>query len=148
MRYLTAPALTFVLLATLLVSVAPNPLGVFGRLAAQGRHTYEVQIQNEPPFEIKADRIVHHPSGLVSLQDGELTVAAFTAYQLVYLVRTSERAERTFEVKTTDGTVREFWADDIHFDPSQMVRLEADGDLVGLIWNNNVRYVVATDARP
>ena len=148
MRYLTSPALVLVLLATLLASVAPNPVGLIGRLAAQDRNTYEVQLQNEPAFELKADRIVHHPSGMVSLEDGELTVAAFSAYQLVYLVRTSARAERTFEVKTADGTIKHFPADRIVFDPSNMVRLEADGVLVGLVWNNNVRYVVSTDAKP
>lgn len=148
MRYLTSPALLFVLLATLVASAAPNPMGLVRSLTAQGRHTYEVQLLNEPSFDLKADRILYHPSGMVSLQDGEQTVAAFTAYQLVYVIRTSESAAREFEIKTTDGTTRLFPADRLVFDPSQMVRLEADGTLVGLVWNNNVRYVIAADSRP
>lgn len=126
MRYLTPPALVLVILGTLFATAAPNPLGVLGRLAAQDRHTFEVLIQNEPAFRLQADRIVHHPSGLVSLQEGEVTVAAFTAYQLVYVVRTSTRAERTYEIKTTDGSVHRFAADRLVFDPSNMIRLEAD----------------------
>lgn len=148
MRTLTSSALAFVLLATLLASAAPNPLGLFSDLAAQGRYTYEIQLQNEPAFDLKADRIVHHPSGLVSLEDGDVTVAAFTAYQMVYVVRTSEGAERTYEIKTSDGSARQFPADRLVFDPNQMVRLMADDELVGLVWHNNVRYVVATDSRP
>lgn len=148
MRYLTPSALVLVLVATLVATAAPNPVGLIGRLAAQSRNTYEVQLQNEPAFDIKADRIVQNQSGMVTLQDGEVTVAAFTAYQLVYVVRTSASAKRTYELKTSDGTVRTFSADRILVDPSNMVRLEADGELVGLVWNNNVRYVVATGARP
>jgi hypothetical protein len=148
MRYLTSPALVVVLLATVLAAAAPNPMGLLGRLSAQNVHVFEILLQGESAFELRGDRIVYHPSGMVTLEDDGVTVAAFSAYQLVYLVRVSTRAERTYEIKTADGIVKRFGADRISFDPSNLVRLEAGGELVGMVWNNNVRYVVAAEARP
>jgi hypothetical protein len=148
MRYLTSPALVLLLVATIITAAAPNPMGLLGRLSAQDFHVYEVQLQGESPFELRADRIVQHPSGMVTLEDDGVTVAAFVAYQLIYVVRTGTKAERTYELKIQDGSVRQFGADRISSDPSNLIRLEAGGELVGIVWNNNVRYVVAVDARP
>jgi len=148
MRYLTSPALVLLLSATILAVAAPNPVGLLGRLAAQDVNVYEVQLQGEGAFELNGDRIVHHPSGMVTIEDEGIIVAAFSAYQLTYVVQTATRAEREYEIKTTEGAIRRFSADRISFDPSNLVRLEAEGELVGIVWNNNVRYIVASDARP
>ena len=146
MRHLTPSALALVLITMVLASALPNPFGVIGRLHAQDRHVFEVQLQGESAFELQADRIVQHPSGMISLEKGDKTVAAFSAYQLIYLVRLTTNAEGSYEIKTNEGQVRQFPADDISFDPSNVIRLEAGGELVGIVWSNNVRYVAEAGA--
>ena len=83
---------------------------------------------------------------MISLEKGDKTVAAFSAYQLIYLVRLTTNAEGSYEIKTNEGQVRQFPADDISFDPSNVIRLEAGGELVGIVWSNNVRYVAEAGA--
>ena len=119
------------------------------QISHMGLHTYLVRIQGEDTaFEVRAERVARHSSGMVTLEVDGRTVAAFNGYQLQYMVQDLDRAETEFEVKTQDGEVRRFNADHMRLDAQGLLEFEANNEISGLIWNNNVRYVVAVDAKP
>ena len=121
---------------------------VHAQIADRGFHTYLIRIQGEDaPFEVRAERVARHPSGMVTLEANGRTVGAFNGYQLLYMVQELDSAETEFEVKTHDGELRRFKADRMRLDAQGLVEFEADSHITGLIWNNNVRYVVAVDAK-
>ena len=136
------PQLLIGLAATLsLMMSAPF---VHAQISDMGLHTYLIRVQGEDaPFEVRAERVSRHTNGMVTLESNGQTVAVFNGYQLLYMVQDLDRAETEFEVKTHDGEVRRFKADRMRVDAQGLVEFESAGHVSGLIWNNNVRYVVA-----
>ncbi len=121
---------------------------VQAQLAHLSLHTFTVRVQGEEePFELRADHLSRHANGMLTLEADGRIVAAFNQYQVLYVLREAQGAEREFEVKTHDGKVRRFRADHLRILDNGPVEVETGGEVTGLITNNNVRYVVAVDAR-
>ena len=145
-RFTILPQMLIALAATLsLMMSAPF---VHAQISDMGLHTYLVRVQGEEaPFEVRAERMARHTNGTVTLESNGKTVAAFNGYQLLYMVQNLDQAETEFDVTTHDGEVRRFKADRMRLDAQGLVEFESADQVSGLIWNNNVRYVIAVDAK-
>ena len=105
-----------------------------------------VQIVGEAPFHVLAETVSYDAEGLVTLMSGGEAVAAFETFQLAFVARADINHDRAFEILTHEGELLYVPAAGISNDDG-MVRLEMDGDLVGVVYQPNVRYVVAAEAR-
>ncbi len=137
-RYSRSPQFLIALAASVtLVTTAPY---VQAQLAAAQGDVYVMQIQNEAPIELLADRIVRHQNGFVTLERNDKTVAVFGSYQVMYVVRKDDRAANLYEAKSHDGTTARFRADNMRLAPQGFVELTIDGKLSGIVWNQ-IRYL-------
>lgn len=142
-RHSRSPQLLIALAASLaLVTTAPY---VQAQLATMHADVYVLQIQNEAPIELRADRIVRHQSGFVTLERNNQTVAAVMGYQVMYVVRKADQAANLYELKSSDGSTARFRADAMRVDPQGLVELMVDGQLSGIVWNQ-IRYVKMVEA--
>ena len=141
--YSRSPQLLIALAATLaLVSTAPF---VQAQLAGAQGDIYVMQIQNEEPIELRADRITRHQNGFVTLDRNGKTVAVLGSYQVMYVVLKADRAANLYEVTSHNGTTARFRADEIRLDPQGFVELTVDGQLSGIVWNQ-IRYLKMVEA--
>ncbi|MCH7563844.1 MAG: hypothetical protein IH968_08470 [Gemmatimonadetes bacterium] len=137
-RYSSSPQFLIALAASVaLVTTAPF---VQAQLAEAQGDIYVLQIQNEQPIELRADRITRHQNGFVTLERNDKTVAILGSYQVMYVVRKADRAANLYEAKSHDGTTARFRADNIRLDPQGFVELTVDGKLSGIVWNQ-IRYL-------
>jgi hypothetical protein len=134
--------------AVVIALVATAPFLSLNRATALDRYGWEVLVQGESPFQIHASRLAYNQNGIVTLETGERKVAAFMGYQVVYAVRTGVDGTREFDLRTSDGSSRRLVADRFVLDPAGTIRFEADGQLVGIVSNNYLRYVVDVEGRP
>ncbi len=141
--YSRSPQLLIALAAILaLVSTAPF---VQAQLAGTRGDIYVMQIQNEEPFELRADRLTRHQNGMVTLERNDKTVAVFGSYQVMYVVRKDDRAANLYEVRSNSGTTARFRADSIRLDPQGFVELTVDGKLSGIV-SNQIHYLKLVEA--
>ena len=141
--YSRSPQFLIALAATLaLVSTAPF---VQAQLAGAQGDIYVMQIQNEAPIELRADRITRHQNGWVTLERNDRTVAVFGSYQVMYVVRKTDQAAHVYEMVYHDGTTVLFRADDMKVQAQGYVELTVDGHLSGII-SSQIRYVKLVDA--
>ena len=141
--YSSSPQILIALAATLaLVSTAPF---VQAQLAGLQGDVYVMQIQNEEPIELRADRITRHQNGFIILERDGQTVAIFGGYQVMYVVRKADQAAHTFELMYHDGSTALFWADGMKVQPQGYIELTVDGQLSGII-SNQIRYLKMVEA--
>lgn len=105
-----------------------------------------VQIVGEAPFHVVAESVSYDVEGLVTLESGGEVVAAFETFQLAFAARADIHTDRAFEIKTHEGDRLYVPAHEVVIADDGMVRLEIDGELVGVVYQPNVRYVVAAEA--